>query len=303
MSRSDTFRNLLTLRWRGAAARRRERRLAFFVAGAQKGGTTTLDRLLRLHPDIELPHSRKELHYFDDDTAFDGDRPRDGYAALQAEFYFDRAVAGEVTPSYVYWAAALPSIRTYNPAARIVVLLRNPVLRAWSHWGHLDRKTRENGRADARLDPFVERLEREARARRKNDSHQDLGLSHVGRGLYAPQIARARSLFPDEQLLFLKSERFFGAPHGVADEVCRFLGLAPLTAVASPRAFHANAGSASPISREDWEAALPYFAADIDAVETLLGWDCGDWRKPPRFGPGEDDGGLTRPALRATPAR
>jgi hypothetical protein len=289
MSRSETFRNLLTLRWRGAAARRRERRLAFFVAGVQKGGTTTLDRLLRLHPDIELPHSRKELHYFDADERFDGNQPRDGYALLQDEFHFDRPIAGEVTPSYVYWEAALPRIRAYNPAARIVVLFRSPVLRACSHWGHLDRKTRENGRPGAPLDPFAERLEREARALRKNSRYQDLGLSHIGRSLYAPQIARLREFFPDDQLLFLKSERFFAGQHVVADEVCRFLGVVPLTAVAAPPAFHANAGSASPIAPADWDAAYPHFAEDIDAVERLLGWDCADWRRPPRLGPDEHD--------------
>ncbi len=282
MARSDTVRDLLTLRWRGADRRRRDHRLGFFVAGVQKGGTTTLDRLLRLHPAIELPHTRKELHYFDADARFDGDRPLDDYAPLQAEFYFDRPLAGEVTPSYTYWAPALPRIRTYNPAARIVVLLRSPVLRAWSHWGHLDRKTRENGRPGARLDPFVVRLEREARALRKDPRHQDLGLSHIGRGLYAPQIERLRALFPADQLLFLKSERFFADQHGVADEVCRFLGVTPLTAVATPPVVHANAGSANWISRDDWNAALPYFAADIDAVERLLGWDCGDWRALPR---------------------
>jgi len=289
MSRSDTLRNLLTLRWRGAAARRHERKLAFFVAGVQKGGTTTLDRLLRLHPEIELPHSRKELHYFDADERFDGDRPLDGYAALQAEFYFDRPLAGEVTPSYVYWQAALPRLRAYNPAARIVVLFRSPVLRAWSHWGHLDRKTRENGRPGARLDTFAARLEREARALRKDASHQDLGLSHIGRGLYAPQVERLRALFPPDQLLFIKSERFFADQHAVADDVCRFLGVAPLTAVAAPPAFHANADSASPIARDDWNAAYPHFAEDIDTLERLLGWDCADWRQPPRFGLAAED--------------
>lgn len=288
MSRKETLRDLVTLRWRGAAARREARRLGFFVAGVQKGGTTTLDRLLRLHPAIELPHSRKELHYFDADEHFDGDRPRDGYAALQAEFYFDRPLAGEVTPSYVYWQAALPRIRAYNPSARIVVLFRSPVLRAWSHWGHLDRKTRESGRSGASLDSFVTRLEREARARRKDPGHQDLGLSHIGRSLYAPQVERLRAFFPADQLLFVKSERFFADQHAVADEVCRFLGVAPLTAVAAPPAFHANAGSASPISRDDWNAAYAHFADDIDSVERLLGWDCSDWQHPPRFGLGDE---------------
>ena len=277
MSLDDTLRDLVTLRWRGAAARRQSRRLGFFVTGVQKGGTTTLDRLLRLHPSIELPTRRKELHYFDDDRRFDGENPRDGYAALQAEFYLDRPLAGEITPSYIYWRGALERIRHYNADARIVVLLRNPVLRAWSHWGHLARK-----KADGTIDTFANRLRREAKALARDPDHQDLGLSHVGRSLYAPQIRRVRALFPAENVLFLKSEALFADQHGVADAVCRFLGVAPLTEVAAPPAVHANAGGGQRIPAADWQAAYPHFAEDIDAVEQLLGWDLGDWRAPPR---------------------
>jgi hypothetical protein len=287
MSLDDTLRDLITLRWRGAGERRRARKLDFFVVGVQKGGTTSLDRLLRLHPAIELPARRKELHYFDADDRFEGDVPRDGYAGLQDEFYFDRPRAGEITPSYVYWPGALERIRAYNPDARIVVLFRNPVLRAYSHWGHLDRKTRENGGAG--VASFGERLAREQRALARDPDHHDKGLSHIGRSLYAPQIARLRALFAEDRVLFLKSENFFADQHGVADAVCRFLGAPPLTAVARPPAVHANAGNASPISRDDWNAAYPLFADDIEAVERLLGWDCADWRMPPRFAPVADD--------------
>ncbi|MBN9020677.1 MAG: sulfotransferase [Rhizobiales bacterium] len=277
MSFDDTLRDLVTLRWRGAATRRQTRRLGFFVVGVQKGGTTTLDRLLRLHPAIELPSRRKELHYFDDDRRFDGTAPRDGYARLQREFYFDRPLAGEITPSYLYWHPALERIRAYNPAARIVVLLRNPTLRAWSHWGHLSRK-----KSDGAIDSFADRLRREAKAVARDPGHQDLGLSHIGRSLYAPQIRRLEGIFPAGQVLFLKSEAFFADQQGVTDAACRFLGVAPLTSVATPPSVHANAGAGQRMPAADWTTAYPYFAEDIDAVERLLGWDCSDWRAPPR---------------------
>jgi hypothetical protein len=281
MSLDDRLRTLIGLRSIGAGARRRERKLGFFGVGVQKGGTTTLDRLLRLHPEIELPAGRKELHYFDDDGRFEGDVPRDGYRDLQRSFYFDRAIAGEITPSYIYWRSALERICAYNPDARIIVLLRNPVLRAWSHWGHLDRKARAKNDRDAKVGPFRKRLRRETKALRNDPDYQDKGLSHIGRSLYAPQIERVRALFPPGQALFIKSERFFADQHGVADEVCRFLGVAPLTAVAKPPKVHANVGSGHRIAPRNWEATFRYVEADIDAVERLLGWDCSDWRTPP----------------------
>lgn len=269
----------LRLRWPGAA--RREGRLGFFGVGVQKGGTTTLDRLLRRHPGIELPAGRKELHYFDEDDRFDGDRPRDGYRALHERFRFDRAIAGEITPSYIYWRGALERIRAYNPDARIIVLLRNPMLRAWSHWGHLDRKARAKDDPEAKVGPFRKRLRREAKRIAADPAYQDKGLSHIGRSLYGPQIERVRSLFAAEHVLFVKSERFFADQRGVADDVCRFLGVSPLSAVASAPRVHANVGSGRPMSQKQWEAAYRHLGADIDTVERLLGWDCSDWRAPP----------------------
>jgi len=282
MSLDDRLRTLIGLRSIGADARRRERKLGFFGVGVQKGGTTTLDRLLRLHPEIELPAGRKELHWFDDDARFEGGAPRDGFEDLHRNFYLDRPVAGEITPSYIYWRGALERIRAYNPDARIVVLLRNPALRAWSHWGHLDRKSRGKNDPDAKVGAFRKRLRREAKKLREDPDYQDKGLSHIGRSLYAPQIERVRALFPAGQVLFIKSERFFADQHGVADEVCRFLGVKPLTAVARPPKVHANIGSGRGISPRDWEAVFRHVEADIDAVERLLGWDCSDWRTPPK---------------------
>jgi len=281
MSLDDRLRTLFRLRSIGAAARRRERKLGFFCVGVQKGGTTTLDRLLRHHPELELPAGRKELHYFDDDARFEDKRPRDDYRDLHAPFFFDRPVAGEITPSYIYWRGALDRIRAYNADARIVVLLRNPVLRAWSHWGHLDRKARGRNDRDAKVGAFRNRLRREAKALRIDPDFQDKGLSHIGRSLYAPQIARVRTLFRPDQVLFIKSERFFADQQGVVNEVCRFLGVPPLTEVARPPAVHANAGSSRGPSPRDWDAAFRYVEADIGAVERLLGWDCSDWRTPP----------------------
>ena len=137
------------------------------------------------------------------------------------------------------------------------MLLRNPVLRAWSHWGHLDRKARGKNDPDAKVGAFRKRLRREAKALRSDPDYQDKGLSHIGRSLYAPQIERVRALFPPGQVLFIKSERFFADQHGVADEVCRFLGVSPLTAVARPPEVHANVGSGRGISPQELGGGLP----------------------------------------------
>jgi hypothetical protein len=98
----------------------------FLGIGAQKAGTTWLFRNLRLHPDLFLP--RKEMHYFDKNYF----TPLSSYLR---EFRPGRGkIRGEITPAY----AILPAwkvrvIQRLRPDLRVVLLLRNPIERAWSH--------------------------------------------------------------------------------------------------------------------------------------------------------------------------
>jgi hypothetical protein len=99
----------------------------FLGIGAQKAGTTWLDRNLRCHPDLFLPE-QKELHYFD----------RQWFRGLHHYLRkFEGSggrVRGEITPSYsVLRPERIRYIHTLMPHARLVLLLRNPVDRAWSH--------------------------------------------------------------------------------------------------------------------------------------------------------------------------
>ncbi|HEY8004785.1 MAG TPA: hypothetical protein VIE16_11185, partial [Phenylobacterium sp.] len=81
-----------------------EDRVAFIVAGVQKGGTTALFDYLGEAPDLSLSRV-KEVHFFDDDAQ---DWARPGYDAYHANFdAFDGRPRGEATPSYLYWPHAL----------------------------------------------------------------------------------------------------------------------------------------------------------------------------------------------------
>ncbi|MCP4380939.1 MAG: sulfotransferase [Hyphomicrobiales bacterium] len=266
----------------GAGPRRRSRKLGFIGVGAQKAGTTTLHNLLGQHPQVEVPR-RKELHYFERDHRFDADfRPVAGdYGELHRHFYFDRDIAGEITPLYLYWRPALERIKTYNPKARIIVLLRNPVKRAYSQWGHYIRKSQWRKYRKLKIGPFQKRIKQEIKGMSRDSGYQKVRRSLIGRSLYADQIRRATELFGAEQVLFIKSEDFFADQLGTTDRVCEFLGVAPLSDVTRPEPTHSNVGIVSPIALDDWNAAFEHLRADIDVVEETLGWDCSDWRQAP----------------------
>jgi hypothetical protein len=242
-------------------------KLHFLVAGAQKSGTTALNYYLKRHPRIALP-IKKELHFFDNDELFAGGNV--SYQPLHEMFRPARpgSIAGENTPGYLYWRPALPRIRDYNPEMKFIVILRNPIDRAFSQWNM--QRTRG-------IEPFdfLDAVEAEPRRIAESAPRQLRKLAYVDRGRYAEQLQRAFRLFPREQFLIIKYERFRGRQREVVEDVFRFLNLSPVR-------FRAVEAHDIPYERkireEERTAVWNIVKSDIAQLETLLGWDCSDWR-------------------------
>jgi hypothetical protein len=86
----------------------------------------------------------KEVHFFDTDEFF-ASRDVD-YSRYHARFNptARKRLLGEATPIYMYWEPAPQRIQRYNPAMKLILLLRNPVTRAYSHWNHERARGRLN---------------------------------------------------------------------------------------------------------------------------------------------------------------
>jgi sulfotransferase family protein len=194
------------------------RRVDFFIAGMQKGGTTALDFLLRQHPQIQMALD-KEPHHFDDDGR---DWRSPDHTPLHAQFDWAQpgVVRGEATPIYTFWPGSLERIRAYNPAAKIVVGLRHPSLRAFSHW------RMEVTRGDESL-PFAEAIRSKARVQCSPEFVRR-HFSYFERGLYAHQVAEVLRLFAREQLFFYRTDHLWEEPAKVLTALHEFLGVAPI---------------------------------------------------------------------------
>ena len=101
----------------------------FIVVGVQKAGTTALFDYLGDSPAVALSKV-KEVHFFDDETV-DWSKPDYGPYHAQFESSAPAALHGEATPIYLYWPGSLERIAAYNPDIRLIVMLRDPVERAW----------------------------------------------------------------------------------------------------------------------------------------------------------------------------
>ncbi|MGH9323696.1 MAG: sulfotransferase family protein [Vicinamibacteria bacterium] len=143
----------------------------FVVVGAAKSGTTSLYHYLRQHPQVYLPE-RKELQYF----TFDCERKnahgpgdadvlrhfcatREEYEAHYADT--DAPAVGEVSPSYFFYdEVASQRMREELGDVRIIILLRDPVEKAFSQYMHLVRDNRETLDFHAALEAEAERARR-----------------------------------------------------------------------------------------------------------------------------------------------
>jgi Sulfotransferase domain len=240
-----------------------EERVAFIIAGTQKGGTTALFDHLGEEPGLSLSR-RKEVHFFDDEAQA---WPQPAYGVYHAHFApFDGRPRGEATPIYLYWPNSLERIAAYNPAMRLIVVLRDPVQRAWSHW-----KMEYARGAETR--PFAWCI-REGRQRLFEAQpwgfHRE--FSYVERGFYGEQVERLLGLFPREQLLALRAEDLRADSAGTLSRVRAFLGL-PRGAAARPREAHVGRemdyGSA--LTADDVAYLEGVYARDLERLADLTG--------------------------------
>ncbi|WP_218054300.1 sulfotransferase domain-containing protein [Phenylobacterium immobile] len=238
----------------------------FVVAGAQKGGTTALYDYLAEDPAICMARI-KETHFFDDDARDWSAPDYEAYHALFAE-PSDR-LCGEATPIYIYWPCALERIARYNRAMRLIVLLRDPVARAWSHW------RMEHFRGVEPLN-FSEAI-RGGRGRlfaggRGAPWGYDREFSYVERGFYGDQVERLFAIFPREQTLILRSTALQDEPAETLERVRDFLG-APARPPAGPRQVHVGATEEG-LDLDPGDAAFlrELYARDDERLKALTGF-------------------------------
>jgi sulfotransferase family protein len=251
----------------GRSQSRKIEKLDFIVAGAQKSGTTALHYFLEQHPQIALP-DKQELHFFDDEDLF---AKGANYDLLHDSFKPTRnsVVAGENTPAYIYWKPSIERIWNYNKQIKLILLLRNPIERAFSHWN----MQRERG-FDA-LD-FLDAIRAEADRQREALPFQSRRFSYVDRGLYSVQLERVFKFFPREQIKVIKFEDFRKEQSATMTSIFRFIG------VESWKNIRNKERNPIRYQREitDKESRFLYdlFKSDIDQLEKLLDWDCSDWK-------------------------
>jgi hypothetical protein len=277
-----TARKRLEMRWR--AATRSGRTLPdFFILSGGRCGSTSLFAILCAHPQVMAP-SHKEVHFFDRNY----ERGIDFYRRLFPLAIHRRArerrlgskvLTGEATTYYLLHPAVPSRVFAALPQARLIVMLRDPVDRAYSHYQLAVRAGKETLSFEEALDAEERRLtgdEERLAVDPAYDSPSHRYNSYISRGLYLQQLERWEERFPREQLLILPSESFFADTVGSLAKVTGFLGLEPYEGtLPAPR----NRATYEGLRPETRRRLQERFAEPNRRLEEHLGLDLG-WQTP-----------------------
>jgi len=247
----------------------------FVVIGAQRSGTTSFFAFLSGHPGIAPPF-RKEIHFFDREEMYArGERFYRSFFPSPERIRRRGAVTtAEATPDYLFHPLAPERVAAMLPDARFVVLLRDPVVRAWSHHALHATRGREPLPFEEAIDAEEERLGGEEERILADPAHpaaRYLRLSYLGRGDYAPQLERWFARIPRERFLVLVSEEFFADPAGALRSTEVFLGLPRWDGQPALEHRHAIGGGAAEMAPETRARLREHFAPRIRRTEELLG--------------------------------
>lgn len=239
----------------------------FVIGGTQKGGTSALDFFLRQHPQICMPQTKKEVHFFDNEKEFGG---RPDYKNYHAHFAPQpkHAIIGEASPIYMYWNSAPYRIWSYNRGMKWILVLRNPVRRAFSAW-NMERKR------GAECLSFKDAVEREPERCREALPLQHRVFSYIDRGFYAHQVRRLFNVFSEAKCLVLLNEDLRRDHEQTLRRVFEFLAV-DSSAIPSPANVFEHEYEQK-IDNELYSRLIDIFYFDIKELERLLGRDLGSW--------------------------
>ncbi len=277
----------------------------FFIVGAGKAGTTSLYHYLKQHPDVFLP-AVKEPHYY----SFRGVRPHGPWKDVEYikdksiyEALFDtwdgHKAIGEVSASYLYYPEAATGIKKDIPGAKIIIILRSPIERAFSNYRHLIRIGLERNRN------FGEVI--------RDDSAS--AFDYLTQGFYHAQVARYLSTFGRDNVMVVLYSELVDSAGNLMQDFCHYLEIDSTFHFITDTRHNRDSGYPrlprfhllikklniskllnrtlkrkvkaffTPIyyhemqlKQEDFHYLLNLYSADIDKLAQLLNRDLGHWK-------------------------
>jgi hypothetical protein len=260
----------------------------FMIIGVQKGGTTSLNYYLSQHPQIILP-KEKELHYFDTAAA----TPTKPYLEMFPKSFFTRKVSYDATPNYIYYPGTAKKIYDFDPKIKFIVLIRDPVKRAFSAWNMhrqmvTDPLRKEAARKIQKNDPMIKTYNYFYSNEFPSFSEWvdfELGNefpqgiiepSIIKRGYYLKQIQEYLKYFPRKNFLFIDFEIFKMQTLKSLDDITDFLKISHFDKEGLDITPKNKRAYSEKISEEVYKKLIEHFKMKNKGLEKLTGLKL-DW--------------------------
>jgi len=246
----------------------------FILIGAQRCGTTSLFRALAAHPQVMPPTVRKGVNYFDLNYHrgaqwYRGHFPVTEIARLRTGRHGPPA-AFEASGYYLYHPQAAERLGHDMPTVKLVVMLRDPVERAFSAHKHERARGYEHEDFERALALEDDRLAGEIERIREDPAYESFAHRHHSyrhRGQYAEQLERVFAFFPRAQVHVIDSADYFSQPAREYRRLLDFLGLLPF----EPGFAAANARPGPPLDAKCRRMLEEHFAPHDKRLAELLG--------------------------------
>ncbi|MDY7024385.1 MAG: sulfotransferase, partial [Cyanobacteriota bacterium] len=186
----------------------------FIVIGTQKGGTTSLYYYLAKHPQI-MPSLIKEIDFW----SIKYQRGLEWYLAHFPPIIAQNILVGEATPSYLDHCDAAERLFQIFPQTKLIVVLRNPIDRAISHYYQWIDMNWEFRSIEEAMRFELEKFNV------PNFQYWNQPNSYIARGVYVEFLKQWLEIFPREQIFVIASEVFYANPTIALEQIFKFLGL------------------------------------------------------------------------------
>lgn len=216
---------------------------SFFIIGTQKGGTSALFKYLMEHPRV-VGGIKKEIHFFNRDICYERMGESYYHRHFPVIYRMGRGrLTFDATPKYIYGPKVAKRLSLYSPNAKLVLLLRDPIERAYSAWNMFRKYAKGSGKTPEGLmmenederNGVMSLLERDSypgfseiiREEIESMGNDDCPMepSFVRRGLYVDQILEYFKYFDSNQMCVIESRELRNDTNRVLGEVVDFLGL------------------------------------------------------------------------------
>ena len=247
----------------------------YIIIGAQKCGTTALHHFLTQHPNV-APSLTKEIHYFDHEFNRGLDWYRAHFSKCQRTEHTGNSVGrplitGESSPFYMVHPLTPKRVFRILPNVKIIILLRNPIDRAYSHYHHEIRYGAETLSFEQAIERESARLKGEWEILSTRPGYRSFSMEHFSyltRGVYADQLRSWFEVFPKEQLLILLTEELMQDASRVFLDTLFFLDLPEWT---MPQFNKIHIGRYPELKKETRKSLAEYFAPHNERLQDFLG--------------------------------